>query len=115
MGHAHRSSCDLVGEFVVAVGMRVSGGSCPACADGESFCRLERGSTGEGTWNGLARGDLEEQPLPPRLVKACPPVSLPLAPPLAPPPCASPSYIWTFKLEILVVPFREKVLSNSVS
>ena len=89
MGHAHRSSCDVVGEFVAAEGMRDSDGRILACAGGESFRHLERGFTGEGTLNGLARGNLEEPPLPPILVKACPPVSLPLAPPLAP-PCSPP-------------------------
>ena len=114
MGHTHRSSYDLVGEFVAAKGMRDSDGRIPACTGGESFHCLERGSTGEGTLNGLARGDLEEPPLPPRLVKACPPVSLPLAPPLAP-PYSPPPDLWMFNLEMLVVLFQEKVLSKSVS
>ena len=81
----------------------------------KSFSHLERGSTGEGTWKVLARDDLEELPLPPRLVMARPHVSLLLAPPLAPPPYASSPALWTFKLEIMVVPFQEKVLSNSVN
>ena len=54
MGHAHRSSSDVVDEFVAAKGMRDSDGRSPACAGGESFQHLERGSTGEGTLNGLA-------------------------------------------------------------
>ena len=115
MGHAQRSSCDLVGELVVAIGMRDNAGGWPACKEDESFNHLESGSTREGTWNVLARGDLEELPLPPRLVMARPPISLPLAPPLAPPPYASTPIVWTFKLEILAIPFQEKFLSNSVN
>ena len=53
MGHAHRSSCDIVGEFVAAEGMRDSDGRSLACVGGKSFHHLERGSTREGTWNGL--------------------------------------------------------------
>ena len=73
MGQARRSSCDTVGELVAAVGARVrEGGSCSIYGVGESFSRLKRGSSIDGTENGLAHGVLEEQPialpLPPRLV-----------------------------------------------
>ena len=94
-----------MGKFVATVGVIFHSGRCSVCEDGESLYRLERVSTEEGTWNGLAREVLEEPsvalPLPPRLVMEHPPISLPLAPP----PCALPPDLWTFKLEILVVPF----------
>ena len=69
MGHAHRSSCDVVGKFVTTEGTRDNDGRSLACAGGESFRRLERGSTGEGTLNGLARDYLEEPLLPPKIVR----------------------------------------------
>ena len=57
---------------------------CDCWAD-ESFRRLRRGSTVEGIRKGLTWGAFVEQPvalpLPPRLVRARPPDSLPLAPP----------------------------------
>ena len=48
MGHAHRSSYDVVGEFVVAEGTRDSDGRILTCAGGESFRRLERGPLEKG-------------------------------------------------------------------
>ena len=84
MGQAHCSSYDTVGELVAVVGTRVrEGGSCSVCGAGESFSHLRRGSIVDGTEKGLACGILVEHPvalpLPPKLVRARPLISLPLA------------------------------------
>ena len=68
---------------MAAVGARVKeGGGGSVCGVGESFSHFKRGSTVDGTRNGLAHGVLVEKPvallLPPRLVIAGPPLSLPL-------------------------------------
>ena len=57
MGQAHRSSYDIVGEVVAAFGAREREcGYCSDCWANESFNRLRRASTVDGTEKGLARG-----------------------------------------------------------